>query len=166
MPVAPAANCGLPHRTSRRGWVNITCLAALLTSMIGCGGEPPAPTAEEQQDLKAIAVLYGTYSGMNRGGVPQSADDMKAFAAALKQNGQVPMGLDLEDIESVFVSPRDNQPYVLLFGNTGPATGTYGDRVIAYEQTGKDGMRQIAFSNTEVIDASAEDFSKYVPDAP
>lgn len=165
MPMSLRSNCGFPYRWRRSCWVKLACVAAVLIPMVGCGGgDSPEQTLEERQGLKAISVLYGTFLSMNGGQPPASGEQLKEFAGALKQNGRVPMGLDLEDLDSIFVSPRDGEPYVLLLGENALNNG--GDRTaIAYEQTGRDGMRQIALSNTAVVNASAEEFAKYVPDA-
>ncbi|MEZ6071960.1 MAG: hypothetical protein R3C10_17280 [Pirellulales bacterium] len=145
-----------------RRWTAWVCMALLTGSLAGCGPADTGPAPEEQAGLKTIAVLYGRYQGMNRGQPPQSEEELKQFALALKENGQVPAGLELDNVDAAFVSPRDGEPYVFVLDKEMPPRPG-GERAIAYEKTGRDGMRQIALSNTSVVDATPEEFSQYVP---
>jgi hypothetical protein len=85
--------------------------------------------------------------------------DEQEFKAAV---GQGKMDLDVLGVSSVdelFVSDRDGQPLVILYG----AQAKNSQGVIAYEQTGENGVRLVGTSNGQVIEADATQFLKLVP---
>ncbi|GIW80126.1 MAG: hypothetical protein KatS3mg105_1933 [Gemmatales bacterium] len=130
-------------------------LGSLGLVSIGCkqGGQP---LSKEEAHLSQLARLYGQYLAENQGKPPPDAKTFKAFLTRLKNSGQ----LQLEDIEEVFVSPRDHLPYVIRY-NVSMATADTGDGpVVAYEQNGLEGKHFVAFANTKVVEVSKQELDR------
>jgi hypothetical protein len=91
---------------------------------------------------------------MNQGRLPRNNEELKAHIRS--QGGQ--------SVDELFISERDNQPYVILYGKdaANPALGG----LIAYEQLGVDGSRYIAYRSGSVEAIDEARFRELVPNAP
>ena len=100
----------------------------------GCK-QPQAPV--EQSRLSKLAVFYGKYISQNKGQTPASESELKAFIK--KSDGEV-------NLDELFVSPRDNAPYVVRYqlGMVAPSA------VTAHEKTGVDGKKMASLATGEV----------------
>jgi len=130
----------------------LALIAAAL--LVGCGSNAGSAT-KGVSHVGAISALYFKATSV----LGRSPADEQEFKAAVAKG---PMDLDVLGVSSVdelFVSDRDGQPLVILYGPR--LKNSHG--VIAYEQTGKDGVRLVGTSNGQVIEADATRFSKLVP---
>ena len=128
--------------------VPVVSWIALRGRCAGCGGSSATAVAEQSSTLKPLAVLYGRFQGEHRGQPPANEAEFKAYA----QTSAKPMldALGIQNVDSLFVSNRDNQPYVVLYGPlTGPP-GKSGQPVFAYEKVGVNGHRLVATSLGDV----------------
>jgi hypothetical protein len=147
------------QRVRFRCWIRMILLA--VTVAAGCERQAPPPTQQEVH-LKALAVGYGMFIGNHRGRPPADEEEFKAFLRSLPPE-QLPG--QPGDIDALFVSPRDNQPYVVRYniGSTMPGPGQPME-VVAYEQTGVGGRRYVAFALGGVEEVSEDELEKIIPD--
>jgi hypothetical protein len=149
----------------RRCWA-LAILAVI--ALPGCGSNV-APPAARDTNLESLARLYGMCTGQ-MGRPPASAEELKSFIAQMPAGQRQAMGV--ADAEKLFISPRDNQPYVVRWGQGGGAPGasngstqpaSTGETVIAYEKIGFEGKRFVAFDigRTEEVDDAR--FRELVP---
>jgi hypothetical protein len=136
-------------------------LGVLLVAVAGCQTRTQSRAAQEST-MKPLAVMYGQYLGAHRGVPPaneqQFCDFLKEKTADLARFG-------VKDVDSLFVSTRDQKPYVILYGKlTGPP-GPAGQPVFAYEQVGSGGNRFVATSLGAVEDVDEATFKRLVPGA-
>ncbi len=129
------------------------CLAA---TVAGCGNRPPPTLRPELSSLKTLGVVYGRYLNQHRGRPPASQEEFRRFLQ------QMPPGdrdrFKLADIDSLFVSPRDGKPLVVLYGRKiGPA-GTAGLPWIAYEREPTDGRRFVVGAVGAVVEMDDQEF--------
>src|SRR4051812_26525159 len=111
-------------------------LLGLICIVVGCPGNS-APTAHEPR-LTQLVSYYGRYVGQNKGKPPANEQELKQFIQKVDPK---------QDVEKMFTSPRDGQPYVVRYNvkmPAGPAT------VFAYEQSGVNGKRLAAVGAGEV----------------
>jgi hypothetical protein len=111
-------------------------LAALVPVLSGCGPRLPdrEPVPARTKILK-FASLCTAYTASQKK-KPSNIEELKSWAKTLNKSELERFGID--DLGSAFVSPRDNQPYVIVKSNrSGP-----GD-VLAYEKTGEGGKHYI-----------------------
>ena len=68
--------------------------------------------------------------------------------------------LKVENPDELFISERDNQPYVIGYG---PKADGKPREVIAYEKTGVDGKRMVGYATGIVVELDDEHFREAVP---
>lgn len=130
-------------------------LAFLLTSLSGCGPKVDVESAELRSNMRALAVCYGDYMKTNRGRAPKSENALRSWIE--KRGDEYLEVLHVDSIDDIFVSSRDNEPYVVIYGK--PAN------IIAYEAVGIDGKRYVADNLGVAMEVDAAKFAEMVPDA-
>ena len=141
--------------------VGLVCLSMLVV-LGGCGGgRKPQPKSEAH--LQALAVFYGRYLSQNRGRPPADEKAFKQFLAKFDPSEFKGFGLSTAD--EMFVSPRDNQPYVVRYNVPVGPPGPQGPSAVAYEQTGVDEKRYVAFALGGVEEVDEARSRQLVPEA-
>src|SRR5262249_23603225 len=104
----------------------------------------------------------------NKGQSPPDAAALKKFVKTLDKERLEALGVDPSNLDSLFISPRDKQEYVVrkkppqkgVPDPMAPAT------VVLYEQTGDgSGRRYVAYENVRVEEVDADKFKQLVPEA-
>jgi hypothetical protein len=137
---------------STRGRFWLALLAAALFA--GCGPDEQA-RQKGVSHVRAISALYFKATSV----LGRNPADEQEFKAAVSQGEMDLDVLGVSSVDELFVSDRDGQPLVILYG----AQPKSSQGVIAYEQTGKDGIRLVGTSNGQVIEADAAQFAKLAP---
>jgi hypothetical protein len=108
---------------------------ALGLVIVGCAKSQPA----QQSNLRLISVLYGQFRASHRGDLPRDEKEFKDFIA--KEHQQALSNTGVSSVDELLVSKRDGKPYAIKYQSTKdwPLEG-----MIAYEQEGVDGSRQVA----------------------
>ncbi len=121
---------------------------ALLLLFIGLGcSSPPAPNAPERVPLRHLAILYGKYRNAHRGAPPKDEADFKKFITGLDPAQLAAAGVSAAEVDTLFVSPRDGQPYDVRYND--PPSADRPSAVVA-EKVGKGGKRMVAYSTGQV----------------
>lgn len=131
-------------------------LVAVLVFSGGCAGEKLSESdAAQHSNMRALAVAYGQFTSQNRGRVPKSEADLRKF---IEKNGpDFLTSLGVETIDDMFVSTRDKEPYVVIYGKP--------SKVVAYEAVGVNGKRFIAGDIGDTREVTEEEFQTLVPNA-
>jgi hypothetical protein len=127
----------------------------------GCQHKPAGELAPVESNVKNIAIFYGRFMSQNRGRTPPDKEALKKFIASHPVAELA--ALKITDVEQLFVSPRDQQPYVVRYGAKLPPPGPSGSPVIAYEKDGDGGRRYVAFANAGVEELDDARFKELVP---
>lgn len=131
------------------------CGAAILVGTAGCGSSTGTAAKQERSHLKLLAVLYDSAcSTLHR--PPQNEAEFKKELAA--QKGKMLEVLHVDNVEEVFISERDGQPYVVQYGTPNPKAPT----VVAYEKAGVGGRRLVGFTNGSVAELDEAKFRETV----
>jgi hypothetical protein len=127
---------------------------------IGCRTNRSA-TAERPDvaRLTELTKLYANYLRTNRNQAPASEADFKAIVA--EAGGSILKRAGVSSVDELFVSPRDGQPFVVLYGKDAARLIRRG--VIAHERIGKDGRRLVGYELGYVHEVGQEEFAKLVP---
>ena len=149
------------HRKSSWTVVTILCSGLAIT---GCrDGRPPVATGTDRETrivMNALAVLYGEYMNVHRGRAPKNSDAFRKFLASrteeLKQR-------KIDNLDQLLKSPRDGQPFIVVYGKRIAPTDTPGTVWAAYEQTGIDGIRMAVRVRGGVDLLQPEQFAKEFP---
>jgi hypothetical protein len=132
------------------------------TFVAGCGSKSDVPVGKAAENIRKLALAYVQFAATNKGIGPSNKDALASFLA--KQNR-----LSREAAEAYFVSPRDNQPYVIRWGLRPLGSASIGPDVpepsiIIIERTGVDGVRYIADGQLGIRQLSDEELQHAVPD--
>jgi hypothetical protein len=105
--------------------------------------------------------MYAQATAQNGGRPPASEEQFKKFIA--KQGTYMMQSYKLQSTDDVFISERDGQPYVVLYGK--PPQGT-ASGLCAYEKTGVDGRRYVGYMLGMIEEVDETRFRELVPNAP
>jgi len=155
----------VPSATSPNLFLRLTALCVVGTACLatsGCGSHKES-LARATSGLKKLALVYGRFLSQSRGQPPASEAEFKKFAQSLRPADLKAFGID--DIEQVFISERDEKPYVVIYGKPQGPPGPGGSPVIAYEQEGKAGKRWVASVVGAVEEVDEARFQQLVPTA-
>jgi hypothetical protein len=131
-------------RLLHHGSAPARCVYLLLAFVaVGCGGGAvgPAPQDDTIERLRKLFNLYNAYVQKQQKAPPNEAA-LREFGQKLtpQQRGDLTIG---EDLESIFVSSRDQQKFVVQYGlKPNPAKS----QALAWEATGKNGMRCVVLT--------------------
>ena len=136
------------------GFTRPVCGSGLIIALLlsaGCGpSAKPKPMTPAEQNLSKFFRLYTAYRSSLKGRPNADVEELKKWAQQQPKEKLAEMGI--EDLDKVFISPRDNEPYVLV--NLPMGMGP----MAAHEKTGSGGSRLVANTSGEVFEANAKRF--------
>ena len=103
--------------------------------------------------LMHLVDLQRQFAEAHDGREPQSADELREWV-----NEKDPQELgewQVTDVDSLFISSRDGEPFVIVPRSKGAVTSDR-NRIVAYEQIGVDGERLVAFDLGQVMEMDGE----------
>src|SRR5215831_7224182 len=116
-------------------WAALSLAAVLMVFLAGCGGDSAlnSPTA---QRMKGLANAYLDHV-VGANGSPANEAAFKKHLRGLRASVQYDYHIDPDNLDASFVSERDKEPLVVMYGqDIGKISGD-SKRVLAYEKTGK-----------------------------
>jgi hypothetical protein len=147
-----------------RGRFMMLLLAAAIAT-IGCSGNPPvdAPPSQTDENLMRLASLYGNYVTKNKGKVPGSTEELKKWVSSLPPEEL--SKLEIADVDALFISPRDNQPYQLAKPTNPMAAKMGAQKIIFYEKEGVGGKHMVVGGmGTRPREITRDELKQEVPD--
>jgi hypothetical protein len=130
----------------------------MLFFVLGCSGQDKGALEREESNIKPLAILYSKYVAAHRRQPPPDEEAFREYILSLPENQRKQFHAD--DLDAFFVSPRDNKPYVVMYG----ATRRGRSDVVAYEQEGEGGKRWVARDLGIVEEVDEARFKELVPD--
>jgi hypothetical protein len=135
-----------------------------LATVPGCGSNAlSSPTAV---NLRKLANLYLNYTVSANGRAPASEQAFKKYVHGLPDFLLRHNGVDPGEQDALFVSGRDQQPIVIVYGLVIKEIAPTQAPLIAYEQAGQKGKRLVVYANTkveEVDEVRLEELKKVAP---
>jgi len=134
----------------------LAVLTLFLFLSVGCGEKTESEDVVEQRsNMRTLCVAYGNYTKSHRGRPPQSE---KSFRAWIEKEGpDFLTNLGIDNLDDIFISTRDNEPYVIVYGKK--------KRIVAYEAVGVDGKRFISDNLGVTTEVDEAEFNELVPNA-
>ena len=125
---------------------------------IGCRSQKAdEEVARRGSNLQSLAGMYRMYAAQHVGYPPPNEAEFKAF---IREQGLEHFeSFGITTVDDLFISPRDGQPYVVVYGG-GPEAMP---EIVAYEQKGTETGRWIVSSMTIVAEIDEAEFQKMVP---
>jgi len=149
---------GLARLAPVLSWSMVVTMLILLCCLgaSGCGRSGPRES-EAKVRLAKLLRLYQVYVEKTKHG-PPNEEALRAFGHKLspKERDEYLIG---DDLDTIFISPRDNQKYVIKYNLTlDPGAAS---QAVAWEATGQNGKRYVALSIGYTEEYDDETFQKY-----
>lgn len=137
-------------------WLQKKTLAAVipaiaLAGLAGCSSDHTAQdvAAMNKSNIQRLANLYSAFQTYRNGRGPSNENEFKNFIANFDAEKLAMMGVKPDDLNALFTSERDGKVFKVRY-NVGGGRGSVD--AVAFEQVGKDGKRQVAFTGTTKVD--------------
>jgi hypothetical protein len=106
-------------------------------------------------------MLYASYVHQHAGQPPATEAEFKRYLA---ERGEVLLKSEgVTSPDELFVSPRDDEPYVVRFGKDAAKLMSQGQGIIVHERTGVAGRRLVGYRGGFVNEVDEAEFLKLVP---
>lgn len=126
----------------------IALMGVLLFLAGGCSSKSKVDNlvlSLNQSNLQRLSNLYNMYQSQNNWTGPADMDELKEFVKNFPTNRLERMGIDVSDLDALFVSERDNKEYLLRPEVQGSAMGSV--QPVLFEQDGVDGIWMVGFTS-------------------
>jgi hypothetical protein len=132
-----------------RNWIGLgLAAAALLIGLAGCSNPVARQVgAMNTSNIQRVANMYAAFQNYKGGRGPKDAAELKEFIKDFDPDKLSMMGIDPNNAEGLFTSERDGKPFVVRY-KVGGGRGSVD--AIVFEQEGKDGKKQVAFTGSKV----------------
>jgi hypothetical protein len=144
----------------RRGSVLLAACAFIVLS--GCSRYDPADRIAEMNssNIVRVANLYNAFQLRKGMKGPKDLAEFKAFIEQEMSPVKLErMQVDKTNVEGLFTSERDEQPFVIRYGVQG---GLGSAEAVVFEKEGEDGLRQVAFTNGTVQEFDANQYDQHL----
>jgi hypothetical protein len=142
----PDAACKACVKLFRIGKIVTLALVAVVlgSAPLGCSAQKKGEitTPVSQLKLERVMNFYRLYTNEKKK-PPANEQALKEFIRSLPQDQKEAAGIG-DDIDSLFVSPRDGKKYVILYNHAFRPVGP--TKAVAWEEEGKDGFRYVVLS--------------------
>jgi hypothetical protein len=139
-------------------------MIAVCALFVGCSGPGVENKVAGMNDsnIKRVANLYMAYQRVHNW---QGPKDKTAFTDFIQK--EMPahrlemMQVNANDIEGLFTSERDGQPFQIRYGiGGGPGWAV----AVVFEKMGVEGKRQVSFTDGSVEEAASDRYSQLLED--
>lgn len=143
-------------------WItSAICLSAILWLSVGCGsGDVAGDMFAKANDIniKRLSSLYAVYSAQHGYTGPKDEAEFKAFIAKQDKKRLKMIGVDPENLDKLFVSERDNQPFRIRWElQVRPRQAPI---PIVFEEDGEGGKKMVAFSSYVCREVDHQEYDK------
>ena len=136
----------------------VVTMAVLLCCLGASGCNRSAPRESEVKvRLSKLLRLYQVYVEKNKKG-PPNEEALRQFGQRLstKERDEYLIG---DDLDAIFISPRDNQKFVIKYNLTLDPSAQ--SQAVAWEESSQNGMRFVALSIGYIEEYDDETFLRY-----
>lgn len=133
---------------------------AALALLGGCSqnsSSHAAVAAANDSNIKRLANLYQSFASRHGWRGPKDEAEFKEFVRGFPPHRLEMMGVDVDQIDAIFVSERDGQPLVVKYEIE---SGLGASIPIVFEQQGQDGKRMVGLTNGAVQEADESEYKK------
>jgi hypothetical protein len=124
----------------------VVFMATAIVPVGGCGsGE--STDSQSRANLLQLVELKKQYATAHGGQGPKSADELRGWTEQMGPQEREAAGVS--DLASLFVSPRDSMPYMIVDAGNAKSSET-GDRIAVFEQIGILGRCFVAFESGRI----------------
>ena len=136
-----------PKSVADRAWLGAVWLC--LVSLCSCSGPNPDSmfAAATDSNAKRLGTLYGQFQLRNkedRLAGPTSKEDFLEFIKEQKPDHLLRIGVDVNDLEAIFKSERDDLPFKIRWEVKGSMRGPA--KPVIFESAGRDGKFLVGYT--------------------
>lgn len=144
--------------SKQRSWTTWFFLAVVLGGC-GSGGGDAKAVVKQFNDMngKRLANLYAQYQAEHMVG-PASEKVLKKYIAAKPAAALEEMGVSSANIDTLFVSERDKQPFQIRYA---APSASGGSQAVVFETQGSGGNIAVFYTGPRVVQVSAADINAY-----
>jgi hypothetical protein len=127
--------------------------------LVGCSGstDPSAAVAAANStNIQRLTNLYQAYQSENGWVGPADDELLKEFIRGLPPNTLTRIGIEPGNIDPIFVSERDDQPFKLRYKVVGSMMGS--TEPVVFESEGVDGKKMVGFLNMTQREVDAAEY--------
>ena len=132
-----------------------------LGGLVGCGGGPTPEeriAANNDTNIKRLASLYAMFQLKNQYRGPANEAEFKTFIQDQDADRLKLAGIDVSDVDGLFISERDEQPFKIRYGLNTRVRGP--SLAVIFEQTGVDGQRQVGFTGSAMQEVDSDEYDR------
>ena len=135
--------------------------ALVFVGLSGCGsGNTPenAIADSNKTNIQRLANLYSLFQIQNKLRGPTDEAEFKMFIRNVDAKALGPMGIDTSNLDELFTSEDDGEPFVIRYGvDSGPRGSK---QPVIFEKTGSGGKRSVAFLNMVQRDVDDQEYEE------
>lgn len=126
-------------------------LLGLIAVLAGCSGDETSKqiAAMNKSNIQRLANMYAAHQNTKGGSGPKDEAAFKEFIKAWAPDKLVAMSIDAANVDKTFISERDGKPFKIRYSVGG---GRGSSDAVVFETEGKDGKKQVAYTNNVVED--------------
>jgi hypothetical protein len=141
-------------------FVKCCWLACLLLHFCGCGGQRVKSkiASSNATSLQRLTNCYTYYQAKHAYNGPPNESALREFIAdPINKKGFDRAGIDVSDVDALFISDRDGHPFRVKYGVKGSSFGF--DGAVVFESVGVDGELMVGFggARTELMSLEESD---------
>lgn len=141
-------------------WLARSIFLGWLALQMGCESHSSGVTqTDTKTQIEQLFNLYKSYVNIKRKG-PPNEQALRDFAKGLSEQ-QLEEQLIAKDVDSLFVSARDKEPFQIVYGQT--LSGGGDPVAVIYEKKGQDGRRYAALSMGYTEEYDEATLNEYIP---
>ena len=140
--------------------VTALLVTAALLFVAGCRGPSAADAlaAANNTSLKRLSNLYVAFQSRNDWKGPADEAELRSFILGWNPRKLANIGVDPAEIDELFVSARDGEPFQIRYGVPGHVLGS--EAPVVFESTGVDGKRMVGFLNMTTMEVDEAEYSR------
>jgi hypothetical protein len=127
------------------------CAVVLLGFFSGCGGRVDGDAGireANKTNIQRLTNLYSRHQLFHAGKGPASEQEFRKYIGSLDAETLKKIGVDAANLDKLFISERDGQPFKVVYNVTGSTRGS--NDAVVFEQNGKDGVKEVGFTSLTV----------------
>lgn len=136
-------------------------VSLMLVCSVSCGAGDRSGSAiasVNRDNLQRLANLYDRFQLGHRWKGPKSEAEFKEFINGLDDSTLTRMGVSKSEVDALFISERDGQPFKIKWGVQGASRGA--PKPVVFEQMGVSGKRRVGFTGMKQEEVESDEYDQ------
>lgn len=132
-------------------YLTTVCVLVVLSGFAGCSGKVDGDAGireANKTNIQRLTNLYSRHQLFHAGKGPVNEQEFRKYISGLDADTLKKIGVDAANLDKLFISERDGQPFKVVYNVTGSTRGS--NDAVVFEQNGKDGVKEVGFTSLTV----------------